>query len=543
MRAAALAMCIAAALALGAPAGAQAFGLISSFGLSGWAAGQTRLPAGLAVGPDGLLYVAAFSNSRVEVFSPDGTFIRAFGKEVNPSGGNVCSTATGCKVGTSNGLAGSIYAPSGIDIDPTTGRLYVTSLGNYRIDVFALDGTFLHAFGKEVGQFGGDLCTAESGCQQGASDGSAGSLYGPSGIALDPTTETLYVTGPGDRIDVFYASGAFIRAFGKGVNPAGGDVCTATTGCQKGEQVGSAGALSNPYDVALGANGQIAVSDGGNRRIDVFALDGTFLHAFGKEVNPSGGDLCTATTGCRQGIEGGAAGELGRPNGLAVDGDGNLVVADLTNHRIGEFAFDGTFIRAYGEGVLDGGPTFQVCSTGTGCQAGNPSENPGSLRLAYAIAVDCRGAIYASVVPADPKVPQIKRFGEPETGSPPCVAPSSPGSTLATSLLGPLAPSEPRTAKPKFKIELNKWDGTATLIVVVSDPGMLLLQGKGIRKVKRAAKRSGEIELLLEGTDKVKRKLKKAGKAKVKMSLTFTPGQGEPSTQAVPVTLKLRPLR
>ncbi|MEX2108538.1 MAG: NHL repeat-containing protein [Solirubrobacterales bacterium] len=536
-------MCTAAVLALGAPAGAQAFGLISSFAPTGRAAGQSMLPSGLAVGPDGLLYVAAFSNSRVEVFSPDGTFIRAFGKGVNPAGGDVCTAATGCQVGNSNPLAGAIYAPSGIDIDPTTGRLYVTSWGNYRIDVFSPAGTFLHAFGKGVGQHGGDLCTAESGCKQGVGDGSAGSLYAPSGVALDPITERLYVAGPNDRIDVFYAAGGFILAFGKGVNPAGGDVCTAATGCQKGEEVGSAGALFNPFDVAIGADNQIAVSNGGNRRIDVFSPDGTFLHAFGKGVNPAGGNLCTATTGCIKGTEGAAAGELGRPNGIAVDGDGNLVIADLTQHRVGEFAFDGTFIRAYGEGVVNGEPTFQVCSTATGCQAGNPSENPGSLRLAYAIEVDCRGAIYASTVPGLSKTPQIHRFGEPATGSPPCLPPTSPESTSSptTSLSSSLSLSESRTAKPRFRIELNKWDGTATLAVTVSDPGMLLLRGKGIRKVKRQAKRIGLVELLLESTGKVKRKLKKTGKAKVKMSLTFTPDQGEPSTQDKPVALKMAP--
>ena len=44
-----------------------------------------------------------------------------------------------------------------------------------------------------------------------------------------------------------------------------------------------------PTDVAVGLGGEVAVANADNRRIDVFTAEGTFLHAFGKEVNPRRG--------------------------------------------------------------------------------------------------------------------------------------------------------------------------------------------------------------------------------------------------------------
>lgn len=524
------------------PASASAFGPIGGLGPPGSGAGQVGYPTGVAVAPSGRIYVVDYENNRVSVFSPAGAFIRAFGKSVNPSGGNSCTAATGCQKGVGDASAGSLWGPIGIAVD-SAGVVSVTAGNNYRVDVFSPEGEFIRAFGKGVKPGGGGVCTAATGCQTGTADYSAGSLTVPLGIALD-SAGLLYITTVANRIDVFTSEGSFVRAFGKSVNPAGGDVCTTATGCQQAKEPATAGGMSLPYGIAVSPGGLVAVGDYGNRRIDIFGTGGNFVRAFGRGVNPATDTatygVCTVTTGCRAGTEGSSAGAVTGAVGMAFDPQGHVLATDNSNYRVSEYGSDGSFIRAFGEGVTNGEAAFQICTTATGCRPGLQSTNPGSLVRAFAITTDCRGEIYATSWSQGAAALQVKRFGEPGTPDPPCAAPpSADGSAEGASLSDAFDKGRPRTAKPSIKIELNKGAGTAALIVIVSDPGTLTLQGKGVRKVTRHAKRPGLIELLLAPKGALRRKLEETGKAAVKFTLAFKADNGATNTQAKAIGLKM----
>jgi hypothetical protein len=94
----------------------------------------------------------------------------------------------------------------------------------------------------------------------------------------------------------------------------------------------------------------------------------------------------------------------------------------------------------------------------------------------------------------------------------------------------------------------NKKKGTATLTVKVPNPGELALSGKGVKTqragggavVSKVVTAPGTVNLLVKVKGKPKHKLIKTGKAKVKVTVTFTPTGGDPSTQSKKLTLKKR---
>ncbi len=295
--------------------------------------GQFAAPAGEAIA-DGLLYVVDSDNGRVEVFdAATGEFVRSFGA---PGTGD-----------------GELSGPGGIAID--SGLVYVVDTGNHRIVVFdASTGDFVREFGDSdldspsgIAISGGKVYVTDPGSDTvevfdaatGAHDSSfggpgagAGQLSDPEGITV--VDGVIYVADRGNhRIDVFDASSEdFVEAFGAGVLPGGGSVCTALTGCQAGSAGTGAGAIDPVGIVVYG--GEIFVTDPSNGRIDVFdAATGAFERALGAGVNPDGSDVCTAASGCQPGTGSDDAGALGSPYGIVLY-NGQLYITDGASNQV-----------------------------------------------------------------------------------------------------------------------------------------------------------------------------------------------------------------
>jgi len=512
-----LAALVVAIVALTAPASAGAFGPLSSFGSAGEGAGQMDRLEDIAVAPDGNLYVADRGNNRVDVFSPQGQFLFAFGKGVNPTAGvgspDICNAETGCADAVASDAAGGMNELHDLAIAPG-GNVFVADSLNSRVDVFSPQGQFLYAFGKGVDPGGNNVCTGS--CEAGEGVG-AGGLSSPRGVALD-SGRVYVVENASKRVSVFTEAGGFLFAFGKGVNVSGmgdPDVCT-ITGCGEGDSNGAGGLLA-PHGIEIAA-GRVYVANTNNFRIEVFSTAGEFLFAFGKEVNPNGGDVCDRASGCLVGIGGGGPGVLGAPLAVAADARGAIYVGG-SGRRVNVFTPTGEFLRAFGLGVLDGATAFQQCTAITGCRAGAlDALAPGSVRDPVGLAFDRDGALY--VAEDESGKARVERFGEP----PPVIA-------------------KPSNEFKLGKLRLNRKRGTATLAVTVPGPGALKLAGKGIRQVKRAAARAGTVKLTVRLAGQAKRKLLAAGKAKVQASVVFTPTGGEARAKRRALILKktLRP--
>jgi hypothetical protein len=87
--------------------------------------------------------------------------------------------------------------------------------------------------------------------------------------------------------------------------------------------------------------------------------------------------------------------------------------------------------------------------------------------------------------------------------------------------------------------------GTATITADVSNPGVVTLVGKGLKK--RGAKNlavAGPVTYQLATTGKTKRLLQRKGRVKVPVTVTFFPTGGVPSAQTINLTLlrRIRPV-
>ncbi len=215
--------------------------------------------------------------------------------------------------------------------------------------------------------------------------GAPGDVAFPEGIGLDPLSGRValpdYVN---DRVSVFGPGGAFLFAFGKDVNPAGGtgpEVCT--TSCKKGVSGLGAGEIAGPEDAEFSPDGaEIFVVDA--HRISVFDSAGRFKRAFGFDVVPggtAGPEICTIATTCQDGVSSAAGGAFGQGWPLSFGPDGRVYVGDSSNNRISIHERNGKWLRVVGEDVnaATPGTGFESCSVSADCKAGLITGATGSL--------------------------------------------------------------------------------------------------------------------------------------------------------------------
>lgn len=157
--------------------------------------------------------------------------------------------------------------------------------------------------------------------------GSSGALPGqfnaPRGMKVAPDGSLYVADSRNHRIQHIAADGSVIKAWG-----AFGDVNAGS---------GTNGAFNEPWDVAIGKDGSVYVSDTWNHRIQKFTADGKFLMKwgfFGQGESPEA---------------------FWGPRGLAVDQNGRLYVMDTGNKRVVIFDPDGKFIAQFGTAGFEQG--------------------------------------------------------------------------------------------------------------------------------------------------------------------------------------------
>lgn len=516
---------------------------------SGAVGGSMSHPEGVAVAPDGTVFVADTSQQRVQKFSAGGQFMRTWGKDVNAEGGpgtgEICTIAENCQAGSSaTAFGGEFDHPTDVAVD-SLGNVYVIETNNNRVQKFDSDGDFLLAWGKDVSTAAGtgfETCSEASQCQEGSlATARGGELNNPHGIAVGPG-DVVYVADSGNhRIQAFTASGEFLAAWGKNVSESGGaghaEVCVTASDCKQGEAGGQGGEFSRPEGVTATSEG-VLVADTENQRIQYLNASGEFIRAWGGDVDSSGGsgagEVCVVAANCKQGVIGGLSGEFEYPNDAGVDGHGFVYVTDTNHHRVEKFELSGAFLSTWGADVVSGGETgFEVCTTAADCKAGLHGGLGGEMYFPFRLDVTANGRLYVAdatnnrvqVFAADPVVEPPVEEGTGGGGSGSSQSPSP----------GPIG-TVPRVFKilglsgSKLKVRISP-SGKVTVADARRPPR---------RQLKRSSVAGGPgiVKVPLKLKPAARRLLAEQGRLRVKVKVTFVPATGAPAVKSKALVLR-----
>ena len=181
----------------------------------------------------------------------------------------------------------------------------------------------------------------------------------PTGVAVDGAGDLYIADRSNNRIRKIDSTGTITTIAGTGERGFGGDGGPAVQA-----------QFNFPYGVAVDSAGNLYIADSSNNRIRKVDSTGTITTIAGTGTSGFSGD-------------GGAAvqAQFNFPTGVAVDGAGNLYIADTSNQRIRKVDSTGTIITIAGTGTSgfsgDGGDAVQA-----------------QFNFPYGVAVDSAGNLY-----------------------------------------------------------------------------------------------------------------------------------------------------
>jgi len=180
--------------------------------------------------------------------------------------------------------SGHFSHPQFIAVDDD-GSIYISDLGNKRVQKFSSEGEYITQWGNSGKQ--------------------PGEFHYPSGIAV--SGDSVFVADRDlNRVQKFSTDGEFITEWG-----------------EKGSYEGQ---FFFPNGIAVN-NGTVYVADTGNQRVQIFSDNGEFISSFGSSGLGEGQFLTVI--------------------GIDIDADGNVYVTDKGNSKIEKFDANGELINSF----------------------------------------------------------------------------------------------------------------------------------------------------------------------------------------------------
>ncbi len=274
-------------------------------------------PAGVAVDAAGNVYIADRGNHVVRRVSASGTIATIAGRGsqgYSGDGGPAASAQLG--------------SPTGLALD-AAGNLYITDPFYNVVRKVSAAGTITTLAGTGAADYAGDGGPA-----------AAAALNAPMGVTVDMVGNVYVSCGPTATV-----SGSVRKIFTTGIISTVAGTGTALPG-----DGGSAtkARLSDPRGLAFDSLGNLYIADAGNWRLRRVSTTGIITTVAGNGTFNYSGD-------------GGPAFRAQiYPAGLALDGGGNLYIAEYFNDTVRKVSLDGAITTIAGNGTAgfagDGGP-------------------------------------------------------------------------------------------------------------------------------------------------------------------------------------------
>lgn len=225
-------------------------------------------------------------------------------------GGGACDTCPATEAVLNN--------PSDILLDGL-GNTYVADFNNHRIRKVDAFGVITTVAGNGLKGFKGDGGPA-----------TAASLNNPFGLALDPSGNLVFSESGNHRLRKVDLTTGIITTIA-GTGPAGflGDGGPAT-----------AARLNTPRHILIAPSGEIYIADLGNQRVRKIDVSGIITTIAGDGVIGYSGDGGPAINA-----------RFYNPFSFALDGQGNLFVSDVDNHRVRRISTTGIITTVVGNGT------------------------------------------------------------------------------------------------------------------------------------------------------------------------------------------------
>jgi sugar lactone lactonase YvrE len=389
------------------------------------ASAQFNSPAGIAIDGTGNVYVADRGNARVRRIAASGIITTVAGGGTNPpyaDGGPAAGAILGFISGVAVDASGNLFVsdsaynavrkvsangimttvagtgssgysgdggpavrarladPAGLAVDKS-GNLFIADSGNSCVRKVAAEGTITTFAGTGFYGFSGDNGSAAN-----------AQLAGPEGVALDASGNVFITDSGNDRLRKVSTNGLITTVAGNGTYGLTGDGGPAL-----------AAELTGPADIAVDSSGNILI-DGSGLNLGsgfgyVFAagwivngflgedpLTGILFRSAGSGISvlrkiSTGGIIATVAGNASSGLFGigssATKAQFGSVQGIAVDGSGNLFIADPIDNCVLKVSTAGIVTTVAGNGTFgfsgDAGPA-------------------NSAQLAYPVAVAVDGA-------------------------------------------------------------------------------------------------------------------------------------------------------
>jgi len=257
-------------------------------------AARLNQPTGLALAPDGTIYIADATNDRIRKIAPNGIITTFAGTTQGFSGDGGPASAA------------KLNEPISLALD-AAGNLFFVDAANFRIRKISTNGTITTVAGSgrcPVLSGDGGLATAADAC--------------PGWLALGPDG-SIYFTDDGDarffgypRIRKVATNGIITTVAGGATSVSSGDGGPAT-----------AARLKSASGIAVDSAGNLFISDAADcriRKVDVSGLITTYAGTVACGSLGDGGDAVKA--------------QLNFPSGSTFDAAGNLYVTDRNNFKV-----------------------------------------------------------------------------------------------------------------------------------------------------------------------------------------------------------------